>query len=220
MVFKALKGLFGGSGEPAAPEYPTGPFGLSIGRAIAADTMRLRLEEGRLAMKLPPETLVVTGHGVATLDASGLIHRYYSDDHAMLQTLCVGGISDDCIREITLYHLWDEFVPGSPAEWAAWDGQGGRIGAATFEAEGLRFERVWGEASTAWVAPAEFTEEVIDNEGGRKTIHQKIMPYRREIGPLVETLLIAVERDIASSDRGSITFMVGYGLARADVTPI
>jgi hypothetical protein len=30
----------------------------------------------------------------------------------------------------------------------------------------------------------------------------------------------AVERDLASQDRGSVTFMIGYGLAKADVVPV
>ena len=219
MVFGTLKNLFG-SAAGAAPTSPPGPFGLSLGRAVALDTMRLRLEEKRLAMRLPPETLVITGHGVADLDSSGLLHRYYDDSHTMLQVLCLGGTSDDCIREVTLYHLWDEVVPATAREWAEWDGEGGKIGAAIFEADGFRFERVWGDPSTHRIPPAEFTEEVAVDEGPKRLIHQKIMPYRRDIGPFIETLLIAVERDLASRDRGSVTFMIGYGLSPVDVTPV
>lgn len=219
MVFSTLKGLFGGPVETAAPAA-VGPFGLGLGRAVALDTMRLRLEESRLAMRLPPDTLVITGHGVASLDASSSLHRFYNDDHAMLQVLCAGGTSDDAIQEVTLYHLWDEVVPTTFSEWAAWDGPGGKIGAAAFEADGFRFERVWGQPDTPYVPPAEFTEEITVNGAPPKYLHQKIMPYRREVGSMVETLIIAVERDIASNDRGSVTFMIGYGLGKSDVTPV
>jgi len=219
MVFKTLKGLFSTSRSPTS-EHLVGPFGLSIGRAVAFDTMRLRLDADRLAMDLPPESLVITGHGVAELDGQGLLHRYYDDKHSMLQVLCNGGIGDENIGEITLYHLWDELVPATDAEWARWDGPGGKIGAASFEADGFRFERVWGDPSTPWIPPAEFTEEVSIGQDSPRLIHQKIMPYRREIGPVIEALIIAVERDLASRDRGSVTFMIGYGLASSDVTPI
>jgi hypothetical protein len=218
MVFGSLKGLFGGGSE--TPPARTGPFGLGIGRAVAMDTMRLRLEEGRLARGLPPPTLVVSGHGVAELDGTGSLHRYYDDAGAMLQVLCVGGIGDEFMREITLYHPWDEVVPASAAEWATWDGEGGRIGAPVFEADGFRFERAWGDPATPWVAPAEFTETISFDEGETRVLHHKMMPYRREIGTAVEALIIAVERDLASNDRGSVTFMIGYGLGRADVTPV
>ncbi|GGC74948.1 DUF2491 family protein [Chelatococcus reniformis] len=218
MVFKRLSGLFGE--RPGATPARRGPFGLGLGRAVSFDLLRLKLELDKLAMQPPAETLVISGHGIAQLDASALIHRYYNDDNTILQVLCSDGIGDENIREITLFHPWDEVVPSSPAEWAAWDGTNGRIGAPAFEADGFHFERVWGEPATAWVPPAEFTEEVAAGDGEPRLIHQKIMPYRRQVGTLVENLLITVERDLASRDRGSISFMIGYGLARADVTPV
>lgn len=218
MVFKSLKGLFGGGSVPDAPDVPA-PLGLRIGRAVSMDVMRLRLETSRLAVAIPSETMVISGHGTATLDGAGEIHRFYDDSNTMLQILCVGGIADDCIREVTLYVPWDEVVPATAGEWARWDGQGGQIGSAFFEADGFRYERVWGEPSTPWISPAEFVEEVV-TEDGRKSIHQKVVPYRREVGGLVETLMLAVERDLASQDRGSVTFMIGYGLAKADVVPV
>ena len=220
MVFGTLKSLFGGGSQPEVPKVSTGPYGLHVGRAASFDLLRLKLEAGRLAMPIPSETLVITGHGVARLDASGLLHRYYDDDDAMLQILCGGGVDDGDIQEITLYHLWDVVSPTTAGEWASWDGPGGKIGLATFEADGFRFERVWGEPSTPWVPPAEFNEDVTVTGGDRKTLRQKIMPYRREVGSVVETLILAVERDLASQDRGSVTFMIGYGLSPSDVTPV
>lgn len=218
MVFGGFKNLFGGQ-APAAPKA-TGPFGIGIGRAVQLDLIRLRLEEKKLARGIPVETMVITAHGVAHLDGGSLIHRYYDDHGNMLQVLCQNGITDDCVREITVYHPWDEVVPGTDGEWATWDGPGGRIGQPLFEADGFRFERVWGEPSTPWMAPAEFTEDVEADEGPRKTVHQKLVPYRRDVGTAVETLILAVERDLSSGDRGAVTFMIGYGLAPSDVTPV
>ena len=219
MVFGAFKSLFGGDPAPA-PAAASGPFGIGVGRALSLDLIRLRLEESRLARGLPPETVVVIAHGVAELDAESTIHRYYDEAGTMVQVLCAGGVGDEAIREITVYHPWDEVVPTTAAEWASWDGPGGKIGAALFEADGFRFERVWGEPATAWVQPAEFTEVVTDADGGERQVHQKIVPYRREVGTAIEALIIAVERDLASADRGTVTFMIGYGLQRADVTAI
>lgn len=218
MVFRTLKGLFGGD----APPDPAveAPFGLRIGRAVALDVIRYRLEAGNLAVEVPSGTLVVSAHGRASLDAGGVIHRFYDDGNTMLQVLCVGGVTDDCVREITLYVPWDEVVPASTAEWARWDGPGSAIGAATFEADGFNFDRVWGDPATPWISPAEFVEDIRTAEGTSRSIHQKLVPYRREVGPLVETLTLAIERDLASQDRGSVTFMIGYGLARADVEPV
>lgn len=219
-MFGSLKSLFGGSGAEPPPERPVGPFGLGIGRGVALDVMRLRLEEKKLAMAMPPETLVISGYGTAALDGASTLHRFYNDDNVTLQMLCSGGSDEASVREITLFQVWDELVPATASEWAQWDGEGGRIGAAVFEADGFRFERVWGEPTTPWIAAAEFTETVGVDEGPEKHIHQKIMPYRREVGSLVESLLITVERDLASRDRGSICFMIGYGLSPGDVSPV
>jgi hypothetical protein len=219
MVFRTLKGLFGGGDTPEAPAAEA-PFGLDVGRAVTLDVMRYRLEAERLAVPVPAETLVVSAHGTASMDGDGILHRFYDDSNTMLQVLCVGGVSDDSIREITLYVPWDEVVPASPAEWARWDGPGAAIGAAVFEADGFNFQRVWGEPSTPWISPAEFVEDIRSADGTKRSIHQKLVPYRRQVGPLIETLVISIERDIASQDRGSVSFMIGYGLARADVEPV
>jgi hypothetical protein len=219
MVFGTLKGLFGGGDAPATPEVDA-PFGLAVGRAVALDVLRYRLEAPRLAVEVPSGTLVISAHGTASLDADGVIHRFYDDSNTMLQLLCVGGVTDDCVREATLYVPWDEVVPATPSEWARWDGQGAAIGAAVFEADGFRFDRVWGDPATPWISPAEFVEDIRSADGARRSIHQKLVPYKREVGPLVETLVMAIERDLASQDRGSVTFMIGYGLARADIEPV
>jgi Protein of unknown function (DUF2491) len=222
MILSTIKSLFGQGSTPEEQKFtsPPGPFGLRIGRAVSMDMMRLRLEEKKLALPLPSETLVISGHGVIDLGSGSLMHRFYDDHHTMLQVLCDGGVADSCIREIMLFRPWDAVSPTSDAEWRIWDGPNGKIGAATFSADGHSFDRVWGDASTHWVQPTEFVEDIRLDDGSFRQIHQKVMPYRREAGVLVENLILAVERDLPSNDRGTVTFMIGYGLSPADVTPI
>lgn len=218
---KHLKSLFGASAdEPDLGASPAGPMGLRIGRAVSMDMMRLRVEEGKLAISLPSETLVISGHGVVNLGGGSSLHRFYDDHHTMLQFLCEFGTEDSAIREIMLFRPWDAVSPTSDAEWREWDGPGAKIGSATFAADGHVFRRVWGDAATPWTNPSEFLEEVRADDGSVRQIHQKVMPYKREIGILVENLILAVERDLSAHDRGTVTLMVGYGLQPADVTPI
>jgi len=220
MIMKHLRGLFGGSAEPDPASAPAGPMGLGIGRAASMDMMRLRVEEPRLALALPSETLVITGYGVVDLGGGSSLHRFYDDNHTMLQFLCEFGTDDAAIREIMLFRPWDSVSPASESEWRAWDGPGARIGSATFSADGHVFRRVWGDPGSAWIGPSEFVEEVRADDGSVRQIHQKVMPYKREVGVLVENLILAVERDLSSRDRGTVTLMIGYGLQPADVTPI
>ncbi|MFT5510897.1 MAG: hypothetical protein ACI89J_003996, partial [Hyphomicrobiaceae bacterium] len=53
-----------------------------------------------------------------------------------------------------------------------------------------------------------------------RSIHQQCMLYARPIGSVEEMLLINIERDIGenvSQQGGSVEFLIGYGLASADV---
>ena len=221
MIIKHLKGLFGGStDEPEAGSSLTGPMGLRIGRAVSMDMMRLRLEEPKLALTLPSETLVVSGYGTVDLGGGSTLHRFYDDNHTMLQVLCEFGSDESSIREIMLFRPWDAVSPTSDAEWRAWDGLGAKIGSASFSADGHVFQRVWGDPASSWINPSEFVEVVRANDGSVRQIHQKVMPYKREVGILVENLILAVERDLSAHDRGTVTLMIGYGLQPADVTPI
>jgi hypothetical protein len=218
---KHLKSLFGGSTAEQDPSSaPAGPMGLRIGRAVSLDMMRLRLEEPKLAIALPSETLVITGYGVVNLGGGSNLHRFYDDHHTMLQFLCEFGTDDSSIREIMLFRPWDAVSPTSESEWRSWDGPGAKIGSASFSAEGHVFHRVWGDPASAWIAPSEFVEEVRADSGSVRQIHQKVMPYKREVGILVENLILAIERDLAAHDRGSVTLMIGYGLQPADLTPV
>jgi Protein of unknown function (DUF2491) len=220
VIMKHLKNLFGGSADADPFSTPAGPMGLRIGRAAAMDLMRLRLEQPKLALTLPSETLVITGYGVVDLGGGSTLHRFYDDHHTMLQFLCEFGTEDSSLREIILFRPWDAVSPGSESEWRAWDGPGGKIGSTSFAADGHVFHRVWGDAESPWIAPSEFVEQVRADDGSVRQIHQRVMPYKREVGILVENLILAVERDLSTHERGTVTLMIGYGLQPADVTPI
>ena len=220
MIMKHFKNLFGGSADADLNSTPASPMGLRIGRAAAMDLMRLRLEEPKLALTLPSETLVINGYGIVDLGGGSTIHRFYDDHHTMLQFLCEFGTEESSIREIMLFRPWDAVSPVSEAEWRAWDGPGAKIGNVSFSADGHVFHRVWGDPGSPWIAPSEFVEEVRADDGSVRHIHQKVMPYKREVGILVENLILAIERDLSTHERGTVTLMIGYGLQPADVTAI
>ena len=224
MVTNWLKSLLSDAPEAAAPQprrTQAGPFGLSLGRAVGIDVDAYRLIEGDLSDKVPPGSLVVSGHGVVNLDASGILHRYYDDKDNVLQVVCVGGVDAASVREVMLLQPWDSVVPQTPGEWATWEGPGGRLGRRTYDADGVLFERHWGDPASEWVPLVEFVEDVTVDEGPPRRVHQKTMAYKRPLpNGVVENLVIIVERDLASGDRGSISFMLGYGVAPADVQPV
>ena len=222
-MFGSLKSLFGRREETAAKGHPPGPFGLGVGLAVRVDLMKLAVARTQLAMPPMPETLIVTGHGISDMGGGTLLHRYYADDHRMLQVVAEGGTGPEAVREVMMFQPWDSVVPQSEREWAEWDGPSGRIGARRFEADGFAFDRHWGDPSEARIDPVEFVETVALDEGGPRRIHQKVVSYRRPIPSLddeFETLLIAVERDLDAGERGSVSFMIGYDVGQADVSPV
>lgn len=222
MLGKAIKSLFGGKQDAdVTPAKPTGPFGLGLGYAARLDLMKLSVARAALAMPPMPEQLAITGHGRADMGDGTVLHRLYSDENVMLQVICADGVGPESIREVMILHPWDSVIPQTDAEWRQWDGPTGTIGAATFAADGLTFQRHWGDPSEAWIAPVEFVEDVLTDEG-TKRIHQKVVSYRRPIQGTDEheTLLITVERDLSSHDRGSVSFMIGYDLSPVDITAV
>ena len=54
----------------------------------------------------------------------------------------------------------------------------------------------------------------------RRAIHQRCMLYSRAVGSAEEMLLINIERDLAdraAREGASVEFLIGYGLAPADI---
>lgn len=221
-MLENLKALFGfNDGPVAAPARRTtaGPFGLGLGRAVSFDVTFLKLAGPSLAMGLPPASMVITGHGFVDLGQGSLLHRFYDDEDRMLQVVCNGSVDE--VQEVMWLRPWDNVVPATLGEWQAWAGEGGKIGRQTYDADGAVFERVWGDPRTPWIPAVEFVEDVTVDEGPARSIHQKSMAYRRTLpSGIVENLIIIVERDLASRDPGDISFMLGYGLAPADITPV
>jgi hypothetical protein len=226
MVFKALKNMLGGGADTTRlppPPPPTGPLGLGLGLAAQIDLLRFRASKASLAMPPMSETLVISGYGQIDLGDGSVLHRFYDDDNIMLQVLCERGTGPESVREVMLFQPWDSVVPQTSREWAEWDGQGGKIGLSTFSADGFTFQRFWGDPADAWIEPVQFTE-MVQTEEGLRTIHQKVVSYRRPITGTddFETLLLAVERDTGtgSGDRGSVTFMIGYDLHAVEVSAV
>lgn len=209
-----------GEGLPAE----RGPLALAIGHAVEIDTLGL---QGDMAGDEPamgaPEggAFVVAAFGEAPLDADTVLYRYYDDDHRMLQVLAPPGGGEADIQDVSLYRPWDSVAPMGRAEWDRWTGPQGHIGAPRYDADGIVFQRYWGDGP-GHVDPVAFTEVVDDGES-RREIHQRCMLYSRPVGRLEEMLLLNVERDVADHAReegGSVEFLVGYGLGPADIRKV
>ena len=201
-----------------------GPLGLAIGHAVEIDTLGLEAEmaAGEPAMGAPAGgPFIVAAHGVARLDADSELHRYYDDDHRLLQVIVAPGGGPEDVQDVSLYLPWDSVAPMGAGEWRQWTGPDGMIGQARYDADGIVFTRFWGEGPDK-VDLVAFTEKVDDGERPRE-IYQKCMLYSRRVGSGEEMLLINIERDLAdhaANEGGSIEFLIGYGLGPADIRKV
>lgn len=221
-----MRRFFGRGKKPkAGPDLtPHGPLEIALGGAVQIDTLGLQasLASGEPAMGPPVAgTLIVSAIGTASLGPAAMLTRYYDDHHRMLQVMAPPGASSAEAVDFTFYAPWDSVSPAGPAEWSKWTGQGGLIGAPTYDADGILFSRFWGEGDEH--APlTEFTETIRDEDGTRE-IHQQCMLYARPVGAGQEMLLLNVERELSDGrlkEGSSIEFMIGYGLGAADVTRV
>lgn len=213
--------LFGGKGKTEDLPKERGPLGVAIGGAIEIDTLALQADAAGAnpGMDLPDGgNFIVVAYGEARLDGETILSRYYDEDDRLLQTLSATGKPGDAIQDVSLYSSWDSVVPAGRAEWDRWTGASGLIGQPSYDADGLLFERYWGEGAGR-AELVEFVEDVDDGDRVRQ-IHQTCMLYSRPLGRAQEMLLINIERDVAqrsSREGGSVEFLLGYGLSPADV---
>lgn len=199
-----------------------GPLGASIGGALDLDFLSLEASAiGSVpAMPLPQSgPFIIAAYGEATLDETSVLSRYYDEEHRMIQVLSSSGQPGDAIDDLSFYRPWDSVVPVSASEWNRWTGPSGSIGQPSYDADGIVYQRFWGEGAGR-IEPVQFTEKVTDEDADSRLIHQTCMLYFRSLASIQEMLLINVERDLdatQSQSGSSVEFMIGYGLVAADV---
>ena len=204
------------------PPEERGPLRVGIGGAIDVDMLSLQasLVGKQTAIELPDlSTFVVAGIGQTMLDADMQLTRYYDDEDRMVQVMGSPNCGPEDIVDATLFVPWDSVVPASRSDWLQWTGPRGLLGATHYDADGIVYQRFWGDGD-GHMDLVEFTEEV-DADGMRREIHQRCMLYARPLGSTMrEMLLILTQRDLsgkAAEGGESIEFMIGYGLNVADV---
>src|SRR5688572_4684428 len=83
--------LFGSGKKPAEPVRALPVIrNVTIGRTVILDPLIWRRHGGDLKFELDRDTLEITAQGVIALDDGAFVHRFYTDDHLMLQV-----VSDD-----------------------------------------------------------------------------------------------------------------------------
>ncbi|MFZ5721542.1 MAG: DUF2491 family protein [Pseudomonadota bacterium] len=191
--------LFGGRRERAAA--PTLPVvrNITIGRSVRLDPLAWRRYGADAAFRLDADTLTVTAQGLVDLGADGFVHRFYTDDHLMLQMVSpdpAGRQADD----FTLFLPWASAYPPDARARRVW---ADRLRARSFTDEGLAdYRRYWFGDADARQDPVSFWEDVHDDRTGHdpRRIYQTCMLFARDLPGDGRELLLAIEMEPQGGD--------------------
>jgi hypothetical protein len=191
--------LFGGGREAAdAPGVPI-VRNVTIGRSVRLDPLAWRRLGSEARFRLDHDVISITAQGRIDLGADGFVHRFYTDDHLMLQMVSPDPEGQGA-EDFTLFAPWSSAYPPDARAKRVW---GDRLRARTFEAEDLPpYRRYWFGDVDERQDPVSFWEEIYDDRSGRdaRRIYQTCMLFARDLPGEGRELLLAIEMEPAGGD--------------------
>ena len=156
---------------------------ITVGRTVALDPLAWRRLGDETHFSLDRDALEITAQGVVQLDDGPFVHRFYTDDHVMLQAM-----SDDAegaaAYDFTLFTPWSSAYPPNDAARRAWQD---RLSEPVFKGapEGLpEYPRFWFSETDARQPPVKVWETIYDDRAATEPyarIYQTCMLYAREL---------------------------------------
>jgi len=189
---------------------------ITVGRTVSLDPLAWRRLGDETRFTLDRDALEITAQGVITLDGGQYVHRFYTDDHVMLQAMS-DDAEGDAAYDFTLFTPWSSAYPPGERERRLWSD---RLSAPVFDgaAEDLpAYPRLWFAESDAPQTPVTLWETVYDDRAATTPyarIFQTCMLYGRELAGGRE-LMLALEMQ---PDGGETTheIMIGIPLEMAE----
>lgn len=189
---------------------------ITVDRTVSLDPLAWRRLGDETHFSLDRDALEITAQGVITLDGGQHVHRFYTDDHVMLQAM-----SDDeagqASYDFTLFTPWTSAYPPGERERRLWRD---RLSEPVFDGspEDLPvYPRFWFAESDARQPPVTFWETVYDDRAATTPyakIFQTCMLYARDLAGGRE-LMIALEQQPEGGDT-THEIMIGIPLEMAE----
>ena len=205
MIFR---GLFGGRGERR--EEPALPIirNVTIGRTVRLDPLAWRRLGSDARFKLDTDVLEVSAQGIIDMGADGYVHRFYTDDHLMLQMVSPDPEGQQA-NDFTVFRPWDSAYPPDAAARRRWRD---RMSARTFTDEGLpEFHRYWFGEADERQDPVSLWESIYDDRAASRArrIYQTCMLFARDLPGEGRELLLALEME---PEGGDVTHEIMVGI--------
>lgn len=205
MIFR---GLFGG--KDAQREAPALPVirNVTIGRTVRLDALAWRRLGSEALFKLDTDVLEVSAQGIIDMGADGYVHRFYTDDHLMLQMVSPDAGGQQA-NDFTLFAPWSSAYPPDGAARRRWRD---RMSARTFTEPDLPvFRRYWFGETDERQDPVSLWESIYDDRAAARArrIYQTCMLFYRDLAGEGRELLLALEME---PEGGDVTHEVMVGI--------
>lgn len=195
-----------------APEI----MGLRLGGAFELDPLKLRLIEPNLVVQGVAKTQLIQAVGEVKLDESTTVLRFYTDDDGFLQVLLTGGMTENHISDVKLWHFYETKGIATNKDWE--NQLSNIISSPAKHFAGYDYTRVWGNSDVS-SPPVAMTEKTYTEDGSVSETDQFAMLYEREVvNNLYEYLMFTGEEKIIlnSADRCVVT-ATGFDVQSADI---
>jgi hypothetical protein len=187
---------------------------VGFGRTVNVDQLAISMLDNKHRFTMPTPSLTITGQGIVQFEDGVWLHRFYTDDHILLQIMGGDGIEDKEVQQISIFSVYDSIEPANTLTLAK---EVERLKSDTYVLDGESYQRVWfdGEGATD---PVQFHEKVCLNETGSESygIQQSCMLYTRDVNDTEENLLVTYEKTTQGDE--CVTQMVGITLSPNDLS--
>ena len=199
--------------EPNVPALPV-MHDVAFGRTVSVDPIALEMLGEGHRCALETNSLTITGQGCVEFEDGVFLHRYYTDDHILLQIMGGDGKRDKSVQQISVFSVYDSIEPANTGITKA---EVARLHQDSYILDGERYERVWFDGDGP-ADPVKFYEDVFLDADGKESygIQQTCMLYSRSVDDVDEMLLVTHEKTNEGGE--SITQMVGFVLSPNDLS--
>lgn len=208
--------LFGRKPAVSAAPKPPEIMGLYLGGSFELDALKLKVLTPDLIIASCASSQLIQAVGHAQLDSGGDLLRFYTDDDGFLQVVTDGGLTENHITDVKLWHFYDTKTIGNDAQWN--ECLNSLISQPTYEIEGKTFTRVWdavGDSSP----PVAVTEKTYEEDGDVSTTDQFMMLYERPLDDeRFESLLVVGEEKIINNNKDRcLVISTGFDVLPTDI---
>ena len=183
-------------------------MGLCVGSSFDLDMLSFQLILNELTIGNVAETQLIQAAGKVNLGSTTLF-RFYTDDEAWLQVVCEGGVEQEHIVDVTLFHYYDTLHVDKQRWQQLLDTE---IGTPMYTLNGNTYYRVWTSASE-YHPPVAMQEKTYDDSNDVSETDQFVMLFERELTDgSFEQLYLSAEESLNDSEQLEQCLVISTGV--------